>query len=245
MAKQKNIHIGTSGWHYKHWKGPFYREDENIGNFLKVYCQKFSTVEINNTFYNLPERKTLEQWKDITPDDFIFSIKASRYITHMKKLKDPKDPLKNFYKGIEPLKEKTGAVLFQLPPRWKINPERLNGFLDQLSRDYRHTFEFRDETWFDEKTYKTLENHPAAFCIYDLKQRTSPKKTTADFVYIRLHGPGKNAYEGEYQEKGLYEWAQYIKEWSGNGKVVYCYFDNDQNGYAPKDALRLKEMVTN
>lgn len=238
-----NIHIGTSGWHYQHWKGPFYKDDEKNENFLEIYCQKFKTAEINNTFYRLPSKKTFEHWAEIVPNDFIFSIKASRYITHMKKLKDPKEPLKNFYKGIEPLGDKAGPILFQLPPSWKINPDRLEDFLNHLSKDYRHTFEFRNETWFDEKIYDTLQKHESSFCIYDLKRNTSPRETTSDLVYIRLHGPAENPYQGEYQKKGLAKWSKSISEWKGQDKEIYCYFDNDQNGYAPKDALRLLEMV--
>ncbi|MEX0771553.1 MAG: DUF72 domain-containing protein [Balneolales bacterium] len=243
MAK-KDIHIGTSGWHYKHWKGPFYKEDEKNKNFLEVYCQTFKTAEINNSFYKLPSKETFKSWASMVPDDFIFSVKASRYITHMKNLKDPKGPLNNFYKGIEPLGDKVGPILFQLPPGWKLKLERLNDFLNHLSKDYRHTFEFRNETWFDEQIYDTLKEHNSSFCIYDLKQKTSPKETTSDLVYIRLHGPAEDPYQGEYQKKGLKQWAKNITNWKDQGKEVYCYFDNDQNGYAPKDAVRLIEMIS-
>ena len=242
MNKKKQINIGTSGWHYKHWVGPFYPEKTDTNKMLEYYAQDFNTVEINNSFYQMPSARTLKTWVEITPDDFFFAVKASRYITHMKKLKDPEDPVKRFMKRAKFLGNKMGPILFQLPPRWKFNRERLASFLDPLPKGPRYAFEFRDETWFCDEAYQILRNHNAAFCIYQIAGRMSPKEVTADFVYVRLHGPGDNAYEGEYDKKVLAGWAGAFHKWRSSGKDVYCYFDNDQNGYAPKDAIKLKKM---
>jgi uncharacterized protein YecE (DUF72 family) len=240
--KQGRIYIGTSGWNYPHWQGSFYPEDLPRKEWLSYYAERLASVEINNTFYQLPERSTLEQWKSRVPQSFLFSVKASRYITHMKKLKDPEGSTERFFSRIEVLKGKLGPVLFQLPPRWKRNPERLESFLDQLPRKYAYTFEFRDAGWFDQEIYSLLHGAGAAFCIYQLAGVLSPKEVTADFVYIRLHGPAE-AYQGRYDTKALSGWAGAVSAWSGRGNTVYCYFDNDQNGYAAANAMELKAML--
>jgi uncharacterized protein YecE (DUF72 family) len=240
--KKGRIHIGTSGWNYPHWRGSFYPEGLAGKDWLPHYAERLSSVEINNTFYQLPERSTLEQWKSIVPQSFLFSVKASRYITHMKKLRDPERSTERFFRRIEVLKGKLGPILFQLPPRWKRNAERLRSFLQAFPRRYVCTFEFRDPSWFDQEIYSLLSGAGAAFCIYHLAGALSPREVTAEFVYIRLHGPG-NAYEGLYDRQTLSGWAGAISAWSGQGKTVYCYFDNDQNGYAPRNALELKAML--
>jgi uncharacterized protein YecE (DUF72 family) len=242
MGDHQSIHIGTSGWHYDHWRGPFYSHDLSKDEFLRYYSYHFQTVEINNTFYQLPERKTLSAWCDTVPAGFLFSVKASRYITHMKKLKDPEESLTNFLERIKVLEDKLGPVLFQLPPNWNFNSERLGTFLDSLPPDYRYAFEFRDPSWLNSQAYKALAKHRAAFCIYDFDRRLSPKEVTADFVYVRLHGPN-GPYQGQYKTKALSGWAGAFSTWSSEGKEIYCYFDNDQHGYAVRNALELQEMV--
>jgi len=237
-----SIHIGTSGWHYDHWKGPFYPEDLPHREMLRYYADRFHTVELNNTFYQLPQDKTLAQWQDTVPDEFIFSVKASRCITHMKKLKDPCQSVPPLLKRTEALKDKLGPFLFQLPPRWSINTKRLDSFLESLPKDLSCTFEFRDPSWFDSRTYRILEKHGAAFCIYQLAGRLSPREITADLVYVRLHGPGE-AYQGKYDEETLSQWAKRFLAWVDGGRKVYCYFDNDEAGYAAQNAARLQEMV--
>ncbi|MFO7606563.1 MAG: DUF72 domain-containing protein [Desulfurivibrionaceae bacterium] len=241
MAQGK-LYIGTSGWHYTHWRGNFYPEKCKPADFLDYYSSRFAVVEINNTFYRLPEKKTLADFHRRTPADFIFAVKASRFITHMKKLKEAGKQLDNFLAAIEPLAEKIGPVLFQLPPRWHRNLERLAEFIAALPAARRWVFEFRDESWFDEGVYDLLENANAAFCLYHLEERLSPRRITADFVYIRLHGPGA-AYEGDYAAEDLAGWAGAISTWRRQGRDVYVFFDNDQNAYAPKNALELKEML--
>jgi uncharacterized protein YecE (DUF72 family) len=210
--------------------------------WLRFYAEHFSTVEINNSFYNLPEKRVFSGWREAVPEDFVFSVKASRYITHMKKLKDPIESVRRFMERISGLKEKMGPVLFQLPPRWKVNTQRLDSFVAALPVGCRYTFEFRDQSWFLPEVYDLLRRRGAAFCIYHLAGRLSPKEVTADFVYVRLHGPGE-AYQGSYGKKTLSGWAGAFTAWDRQGRDVYCYFDNDQRGYAAGNALALKRMV--
>jgi len=242
MKRRSSIHIGASGWHYAHWKGPFYPDDLPDEAMLEFYAGKFSTVEINNTFYQMPRNETLARWREGAPASFIFAVKASRYITHMKKLHDAKKPLSRFLSVVDTLGDKLGPILFQLPPRWGIDTERLRSFLDILPGDYRFAFEFRDPGWFNREVYDLLSDSGAAFCIYDLDGSLSPKETTSDMVYIRLHGPD-GPYKGRYDTQVLAGWAGAFTAWLKQGKEIYCYFDNDEAGYAPIDAIRLKEMT--
>ena len=240
--KQGRIHIGTSGWHYKHWKGTFYPADIKDADRFHYYQQFFDTVELNNPFYHLPAAKTFTGWKRSTPEKFIFSVKASRYITHMKKLNPGKKSLHLFFSHAEKLGEKMGPVLFQLPPGWKINVTRFEDFLNELPKNHLYTFEFRNYTWYETKIFELLQKHKCAFCIYELAGHLSPIEVTAGFVYIRLHGPGEK-YQGSYRGVQLKKWAIKTHQWAQDGKDVYIYFDNDQAGYAAFNAKRLKEMV--
>ncbi len=242
MKHEGSIYIGTSGWHYDHWEGPFYPPDLPKDAFLAHYAERFCTVEINNSFYRLPTEKTLARWREATPDDFVFSAKASRYLTHMKKLKEPEEPLERLFGRLSVLGDKLGPILFQLPPRWKVNVERLGDFLKALARDHRYAFEFRDPSWFDGRVYEMLAERGDSFCVYDLAGRTSPKEVTADFVYVRLHGP-EGAYQGRYGAERLAGWAGAFSAWLKEGLEVYCYFDNDEAGYALQDASRLRQMM--
>lgn len=242
MTKRRSIHIGTSGWHYTHWRGPFYPQDLSDSHYLEYYAARFGAVEINNSFYHLPQEETLLHWRDGVPDDFVFAVKGSRYLTHMKKLKDPEEGLAKFFGRMEVLGHRMGPVLFQLPPKWRANPQRLADFLACLPEQHRYAFEFRDPSWFSQPVYELLAQHQAAFCIYDLAGNTTPKRVTCNFVYIRLHGPNA-AYEGSYDPQTLAGWAGALSTWNRQGKDIYCYFDNDQAGYAPQNALRLNQML--
>jgi uncharacterized protein YecE (DUF72 family) len=242
MRSSARIHIGTSGWHYDHWKGPFYPRETSGRDMLAYYAQHLETVEINNSFYRLPGERTLAQWRDTVPEGFLFAVKASRYITHMKKLRDSEEPIAAFMERMRVLGDKLGPILFQLPPRWKLNLERLRSFIDMLPQGYRYAFEFRDPSWLDGEVYEVLSKRNAAFCIYELSGWLTPRKVTADFVYVRLHGPG-DAYEGDYGQQTLAGWAGAFSTWSKKGLDVYCYFDNDQGGYAALNALSLWSML--
>lgn len=243
MATAKpELHIGTSGWSYAHWKGPFYPPDIQGEAMLGFYCRHFQSVEINNSFYHLPHIATLEHWRDNTPAGFVFSVKASRYITHMKKLNDPEESLSALLERIKSLGDKLGPILFQLPPNWRYNHERLSGFLSSLSRDFLYAFEFRDQSWLNEKCYDLLTRHNVAFCIYELDGFLSPREVTTDFVYVRLHGPG-GPYQGNYDSRTLAGWAGAFSTWSAQGRSIYCYFDNDEKGYAADNAKALQSML--
>lgn len=235
------VHIGTSGWQYKHWKGNFYPAEIRSGDWFNHYKKTFHTVEINNSFYRLPSREIFERWRNDSDGDFIFSVKANRFITHMKKLKDPEEPLDRLLTSAHGLGRKLGPILFQLPPKWGVNEERLTIFLRHLPRKMRFTFEFRHPSWYCDNVIAALRKFNVAFCIYDLAGHQSPLHVTADFVYVRLHGPG-DKYQGSYPAPVLAEWNERILAWVSQGKDVYIYFDNDQAGYAAKNAMALQEF---
>jgi uncharacterized protein YecE (DUF72 family) len=237
-----DLRIGTSGWHYQHWREFFYPPGEAPS--LIRYAEHFDTVEINNSFYRLPSDETFQAWRERSPPGFLFAVKASRFITHMKKLTDPEGSFEKFFSAVAHLGPKLGPILFQLPPKWRCNLERLEGFLQTIApKRLRCAFEFRNETWFGPEVEDLLRRHNAAFCIYDIAQRRSPLPATAEFVYIRLHGPEAAAYAGSYSDDVLSEWAGRIEGWRAEGRDVFCYFDNDQKAYAAGDALRLKAMI--
>ena len=236
------IHIGTSGWHYRHWCGPYYDEKLPASKMLACYYKDFDTVEINNSFYKLPSEETFAKWREDTPRGFCFAVKGSRFITHMKKLKDPENALENLIPRAEALKEKLGPILFQLPPHWHINLERLETFLAALPRKHLYAFEFREPSWHREETYALLRRFNAAFCMYELDRFQSPEVITAGWTYIRLHGPG-GKYQGSYSTAQLSAWSEKMRRWSRSLRAIYCYFDNDQAGYAVRNALELKRLV--
>ncbi|HEX3154448.1 MAG TPA: DUF72 domain-containing protein [Candidatus Angelobacter sp.] len=238
-----DIRIGTSGYHYKHWVGTFYPSKTPASKMLDYYVRHFDTLELNNSFYRLPSIEAFEAWRDATPKNFVFAVKASRFITHNKKLKDPENALDNILPRAEHLGKKLGPVLFQLPPHWKVNIERLEALLEILPREHRYTFEFREVSWITPEINRLLRRYNAAFCIYELAGYHSPLEITADFAYVRLHGPTAGKYQGSYSDAQLRKWAKRIQEWAKELKAVYVYFDNDQAGYAAHNALTLREMV--
>lgn len=239
--KAAQIHIGTSGWHYKHWRGAFYPEKLPAAKMLGFYTSHFSTVELNNTFYRLPQPNALNNWRDSTPAAFRFAMKGSRFLTHMKKLKDPATGIARFFERADLLREKLGPIVFQLPPNWEVDAERLEAFLEELPRGHRYAFELRNPTWHSPEICRILRRHRAAFCMFEIAGFRSGFEITADFTYVRLHGP-EGAYQGSYSEAALGEWAERIRGWR-DLRAVYVYFDNDQAGYAPKNALELLRMV--
>lgn len=238
------IRIGTSGWHYQHWRGPFYPQRCSSSKMLEIYLEHFDTVEINNSFYKLPSEETFRCWRAGTPCNFCFAVKASRFITHNKKLKDPENALEKFLPRAEQLREKLGPVLFQLPPKWRVNADRLEEFLSVLPKGKRrhYAFEFREPTWFNEEVNIVLRGHNAAFCLYELAGFRTTNEITADWTYVRLHGPG-GKYQGKYGTEQLSEWAELIRQWTRELKSIYVYFDNDQAAYAVHNALELKQLL--
>ncbi len=236
------LFIGTSGWVYEHWRGVFYPQELRQSEWFAFYSKHFSTVEINNTFYHLPGPQTFKNWHTQAPEGFTYALKGSRYITHMKKLKDPEEPLKLFLKRALLLKENLGPILFQLPPRWKANPERLERFVKLLPRDKRFVLEFRDRSWFTDEVYDILRNSRTALCIYHMVDYTSPLEVTAPFTYIRFHGTG-TLYGGSYPGDVLKEWALCIKKFLKAGLDVYAYFNNDAHGYAVMNAGELLRLL--
>lgn len=243
MAMKGKIFIGTSGWSYKHWIGVFYPADIKASEQLAFYLKHFKTVELNNPFYHLPPPQTFTNWRKNTPKDFLFAVKASRFITHNKKLNVEKENINLFLNSAKQLKEKLGPILFQLPPKWNVNTERLGTFLKKLPKKYRYTIEFRNQTWYTEEVYELLRKFNCAFCIYELAGHQSPKEITANFVYVRLHGPNLSKYAGSYSDASLKAWVKLCLQWKKQGKDVYVYFDNDQSGYAAFNAQSLLKFT--
>ena len=210
---------------------------------LALYYERFDSVELNNSFYHLPKRPALECWRDSTPGNFCFAAKASRFLTHMKKLKDSEAGLSRFLEAIEVLGEKLGPILFQLPPHWQVDVERLRTFLALLPSYHRYAFEFRNTTWETPAIYDLLQERKIGYCVFDLAGYQSPVQITADFAYVRLHGPG-GKYQGSYSDDALHIWAERIARWQDLLTAVFVYFDNDDSGYAPANATRLRELLS-
>ena len=209
---------------------------------LGFYAEHFPTVELNNSFYHLPSIKSFHAWRETVPDDFVFAVKASRFITHMKKLKAPKTSTEKFFARVEKLERKLGPILFQLPPRWKVNVGRLAEFLGAMPKDYRFAFEFRDESWFNDEVYEVLKKHNVALCVYHMNGWDSPMEVTADFAYVRMHGT-ESTYGGSYPRSALKKWAKRIETWRSQSMDVYFYFNNDPEGHAVRNAKSLQKLV--
>lgn len=233
-------YIGTSGWSYDQWKVGFYPEGLPAKERLRYYSTRFDAVEINNSFYHLPSHERLLDWQRTVPEHFTFALKASRYITHNKKLKDADRTVANLMKPVKGV-EKIGPLLFQLPPRFGRNEERLEAFLKVLPKNHRCAMEFRDPSWYDEPVYALLRKHKVAFCLFEKGELHSPRLTTADFTYVRLHGR-KEGYRGNYTDAMLRNWHQWLKE---QRQDCYIFFDNtEEKLYAVENALTFKEIAT-
>lgn len=236
------IHIGTSGWHYPHWRGRFYPPELPERDQLLFYARKFHTVELNNTFYRLPREQTFRNWQARTPPGFLFAVKGSRFITHIKRLQEVAEPLERLLSRAALLDDKLGPILFQLPPRWRFDAERLQDFLALLPSRFRYAFEFRDPSWINPRSLQLLQAYRAAFCIYDYAGYFAPWEVTADFVYLRLHGPA-GAYRGSYPTETLAAWARIFRNWAAAGLEIFCYFDNDEFAYAAANAWELQQLT--
>jgi uncharacterized protein YecE (DUF72 family) len=237
-----NIHVGCSGWVYKHWRGILYPEGLPQRCWFQRYAEEFDTVEINNSFYHLPKAETFDKWRKQAPDGFCYAVKANRFITQAKKLKDPEEPLERFVKPTRRLKEHLGPILFQLPPSMKINLERLESFLKILPGRVTSVFEFREKSWYSEEVLTLLDRHGAGFVAHDMKGVASPRWASGKAAYVRFHGAG-GKYWGRYSDEALLEWTDWIVKQSRERRSVWCYFNNDIHGHAIEDARTLKSMV--
>lgn len=233
------IRIGTSGWIYNHWRGDFYPRELPIKAWFEHYRRHFDTVEINNTFYRLPTLATFDCWRRQAGEGFLYAVKASRFLTHMKKLKEPAEPLARLVRHARRLRKFLGPILYQLPPRWLPDVERLETFFQALPKKLTHVIEFRDERCLTDDLRRLLTRYGVGLCIHDLV-RPHPRWITARMVYVRFHGVG---YGGSYRRDHLRRWADWIAGASTVGHDIFVYFNNDIGGHAVRNALTLKELV--
>ena len=237
------VFIGTSGWSYNSWRGPFFPNEVMVKHHLQFYATQFDTAELNGVFYRTPTLAAVRGWRDNTPAGFVFAWKASKFITHWKRLSDrSRNSLALIEQRLKILGPKAGPVLFQLPARFTANPERLDHFMRLVPKRWRVSFEFRDDSWYCAEVFKLLRKHDIALCVSDHADAPAPWKVTTSWVYVRGHGP-TGRYKGHYSDKALHDWARRIRAWKSGRKDVYVYFDNDQKSAAPADALRLARLL--
>jgi uncharacterized protein YecE (DUF72 family) len=238
------VHVGCSGWNYAAWRELFYPKGLPTNRWLEHYAQHFSTVEVNSTFYRLAKPDAVARWATQVPDDFIFSVKASRYLTHIKRLANLAEGVKRFYASIEPLVEagRLGPVLWQLPPNFKRDDERLAGALGALPQG-RHCFEFREASWFVPEVYELLRKHGAALVIADRPEvsKFQSHEMTTDWTFVRFHH-GHRGRRGNYSHSELEEWAQRVERWRRE-REVFLYFNNDWEGFAIQNALWMAKRL--
>jgi len=242
MAKLRAARVGCSGWQYKHWRGDFYPNDLPQSQWFEYYAARFDTVEINNTFYRLPETSTFARWAQRAPMRFLFAVKASRFLTHMKKLKDPEEPIARLFERMQPLGRHLGPVLYQLPPGWKLDRDRLEHFLQALPPGGRHVLEFRDPSWYADDVAVLLERYGVARCLHDMKGSATGQERVGPFVYVRFHG-ASGTYSGAYPADRLRRWSEWLNDERRAGHDVYAYFNNDVGGHAPRDAVTLRSFL--
>lgn len=232
--------IGTSGWHYDHWRDRFYPRELAKAKWLEFYASHFTTVELNNSFYRLPSEAAFDNWYRSTPDNFTFAVKMSRFITHIKRLRNTGDAVERFIASAIILKEKLGPLLYQLPPNMHRNDEVLELFLSTLPRGMKHVFEFRHQSWFHQSVFEKLHKYNAGFCVFNMPSSVScPLVATADFAYIRFHG-STGLYASCYSDEELADWARKLTDLGANLKAVYIYFNNDAEAFAVRNATTLR-----
>ncbi|MEA3003572.1 MAG: hypothetical protein QOH81_2360 [Sphingomonadales bacterium] len=236
------VRIGCSGWIYRHWRGIFYPEKVPQKDWFAHYAANFDTVEINNSFYRLPSADTFDKWRAQAPPGFRYAVKANRFLTQAKKLKDCEAPLERFLTPTRHLGETLGPILYQLPPRFRVNRERLAEFIALLPRDLVHVFEFREKSWLSEEILALLDEGGASFCAHDMPGSATPLWAAGPIAYVRFHG-GEGKYWGRYSDEGLLSWTEWIVVQAKSGRDVWCYFNNDIGGHAIHDALTLRSMV--
>lgn len=242
------IFIGTSGYVYPHWRGRFYPEGIPQRAWLPFYAERFRTVELNNPFYRLPEARRFEAWREAAPWGFVFAVKASRYITHIKRLKQVGAPLRTFHSRAKRLGGTLGPILFQLPGNFRVDIERLDALCAWLGRQrlipgVRAVLEVRHGSWLDPAVFQRLSAGNVALCLADWPELPVEGPLTADFVYLRRHGTGVR-YGGSYPDSMLKADARRIRSWLGNGRDVYVYFNNDEDAFAVQNARRLADLVS-
>jgi uncharacterized protein YecE (DUF72 family) len=237
--------IGTSGWHYSHWRGSFYPERLPPREWLSHYCERFPTVELNASFYRQPKTSTWGLWRERAPQGFRFAVKASRFLTHIRRLDDPQEPLERVVAGARLLDDRLGPLLYQLPPGFHRKPEnvaRLEAFLPLLPGDLLHAIEFRHKSWFVDETASLLRRHGVAFCSFDMVGLECPLMATAPFAYVRFHG-SEALYASNYTDEMLEGWAARLRALARETDEVYVYFNNDAGGYAVANALSLSRLL--
>lgn len=236
------IRIGCSGWNYRHWRGRFYPQELPVRRWYGHYAERFDTVEINASFYRLPKPETFAAWRDAAPAGFCYAVKAPRFITHMRKLKDAGESVERFLAHARHLMPALGPVLWQLPPRWHADTARLAEFLALLPPDITHVFEFRDPSWVTEAILEQLDRGGASFCTHDFPGLATPRWAAGRASYVRFHGHG-GKYVGRYPEEVLAGWADWMRAQEKAGRSVWAYFNNDGDAHAVADALELRRLV--
>ena len=249
--RRQQVRIGCSGWQYKHWRNDFYPAGVPQSQWFARYASVFDTVEINNSFYRLPSADTFAKWRDQAPSRFLYAVKASRFLTHMKKLKDPDEPLSRFFENVRELGSRLGPILYQLPPNFGINLDRLEGFLSAIHRvapkaglgkRSHHVVEFRDPSWYDGRVYELLNRYGVAMCLHDMAGSATERRAIGPCAYVRFHH-GTSKYGGRYDDRRLDSWADWLTNRIADGLDVFAYFNNDTGGHAPRDAVRLRDRV--
>jgi uncharacterized protein YecE (DUF72 family) len=241
-ASPRRIHIGCSGWNYRHWRGAFYPEGLPIKDWFAFYAEQFDTVEINNSFYRLPKAETFNAWREQAPPGFRYAVKANRFLTQAKKLKDCEEPVARMIAPTRHLEGKLGPILYQLPPMLGIDLDRLETFLKLLPKDLTHVFEFREKSWYNDATLALLDRFGTGFVAHDFPGKASPRWASGDVAYVRFHG-GVGKYYGRYRDEVLLDWSDWLKRQLEEGKSIWAYFNNDGEAAAIHDALTLKAMM--
>ena len=236
------IRIGCSGWNYKHWREAFYPQGMPVRLWFDHYAATFGTVEINNSFYRLPTAETFDKWREQAPPGFCYAVKANRFITQAKKLKDCEEPMQRMLAPFRHLGDRLGPILYQLPPSLTLSLDRLRDFLALLPPDLTHVFEFREKSWYTDEVLALLDAHGASFCVHDMPGSASPRCAAGPIAYVRFHG-GEGKYWGRYSDDRLLDWTDWIVEQAKGGRNVWCYFNNDIHAHAIHDALTLRAMV--
>jgi len=237
-----HYYIGTSGWHYNHWQDRFYPKALSRAEWLGFYARHFTTVELNNSFYRLPSEANFAAWHDSSPANFTFAVKVSRFITHIKRLKNTEEAVEKFIGRTKILEEKLGPLLYQLPPNMPRHDETLETFLSTLPPGLKHVIEFRHQSWLEEPVFEILHKYNVGFCVFDMPSVSCPLVATADFAYVRFHG-GSELYSSCYSDEELADWAKRLADLTAKLKAVYIYFNNDAEAFAIRNAITLRSYL--